>query len=187
MVVTPIEYVDIPTVDDIDIGIEKNVNRFASNRRAKFYNYTLSGNNIVTLGTTPYNANWVEVWHDKWRVVNTDPLRPRYIVDGNQVILNDIYNGAVLIVVDTEPMPYYGASIIKVSNVQRDQYGLTSLFCEPVLMSQPENGYVRLSADRKSIAYVPFYQYVGTDTFLWTLITQHGQMGQAKCAKITVI
>ena len=185
MVVTPTEYVSVPEVDDIDVGITKNFAHPAP-RNAKFYNVTLTGSNVITLTVTPFNTSWVEVWHDGWRVVNTDPANPRYIVNGNQVILNDINTGPVLVVVDLSPLPYYGASIIRVNNVQHDQYGIASLFCEPIIMSQPENGYVRLTADRKSIAYVPNWKFVGTDTFLWTLMTQHGQMGQAKCAKITV-
>jgi hypothetical protein len=185
MVVTPIEYVDIPTVDDIDVGITKNFDRPAP-REAQFYDFTLVNNNVIILPITPFNADWVEVWHGHWRIINTDPNSPRYIVNGNQVILNDIDQGRITVVVELNPLPYYGASIIRVTNVQRDQYGQTSLFCEPILLSQPQYGYVRLTADRKSIAYVPNYLYVGRDTFLWTLMTQHGQLGQAKCARVKV-
>jgi hypothetical protein len=185
MIVTPVAFVDIPTVDDIDVGITKNFDRPAP-REAQFYNFTLVNTSIIYLPTTPFNANWVEIWHNNWRVINTDPQSPRYIINGNQIILNDIDQGALLVVVETNPLPYYGASIIRVTNVQRDSYGSLSLFCEPVIMSQPANGYIRLTADRQSIAYVPNYKYVGTDTFLWTLITQNGQMGQAKCARVKV-
>lgn len=185
MIVTPTEYVGVPIVEDLEIGITKNLIR-AAPRAAAFFNITLAGTSVVTLSVTPYNYDWVEVWHDGWRVINIDPYNPRYIINGNQVILTDINTGPVLIVVDLEPLPFYAASIIQVDNLQHDQYGNVSLFCEPVIMSQPANGYVRLTADRKSIAYIPNYRFVGTDTFLWTLITQHGQMGQAKCAKIRV-
>jgi hypothetical protein len=185
MVITPIEYVDIPTVDDIDVGITKNFDRPAP-REAQFYDFTLINNNVIILPITPFNADWVEVWHNNWRVINTDPNSPRYIVNGNQVILNDIDQGRITVVVEINPLPYHAASIIRVTNVQRDSYGRTSLFCEPVIMSQPQNGYIRLTADRQSIAYVPNFRYIGTDTFLWTLITQNGQMGQAKCARVKV-
>jgi len=185
MIVTPVEFVNVPTVDDIDVGITKNFVG-AAPRKAEFYNFTLVNTSKITLPIMPFNANWVEVWHEDWRVVNTDPQSPRYIVNGNEIILNDIDQGNLLVVVEMSPLPYYGASIIRVTNFQRDQYGSLSLFCEPVIMSQPEYGYVRLTADRQSIAYVPNYKFIGTDTFLWTLITQHGQLGQAKCARVKV-
>ena len=185
MIVTPIEYVNIPIVDDIDVGIKKNTTN-AAPRRADFYNVTLAGTNIINLKTIPISYEWVEVWHDGWRVINTNPANPRYYINGTQVVLNDISSGSVLVVVDLEPLPYYASSIIRVNNIQRDQYGNISLFSEPVIMSQPENGYVRLTADRQSISYIPNHKFVGTDTFLWSLITQNGQLGQAKCAKVTV-
>ena len=185
MILTPNESVGVPTVDDIDVGITKNFIQ-PYPRKAVFVNVTLSGTNIVNLGVTPFSYDWVEVWHDGWRVINIDPFDPRYIINGDQVILTDINTGPVLVVVDLEPLPFYASSIIRVTNRQHDQYGKVSLFCEPVIMSQPENGYVRLTADKKSIAYIPNYRFIGNDTFLLSLITQHGQLGQAKCAKVKV-
>ena len=60
------------------------------------------------------------------------------------------------------------------------------LYSEPVVLTEPMHGYARLSADRQSIVYVPNYKYVGMDTFSWTLITQHGQVGEPKCVYIRV-
>ena len=60
----------------------------------------------------------------------------------------------------------------------------TALYAEPVIITQPVHGYARLTADRQSIAYVPNLNYVGNDTFSWTLITQHGQVGTPKCVYI---
>jgi hypothetical protein len=60
------------------------------------------------------------------------------------------------------------------------------LYSEPVVLTEPVHGYARLSADRQSIVYVPDYNYVGMDTFSWTLITQHGQIGDPKCVYIKV-
>ena len=57
-----------------------------------------------------------------------------------------------------------------------------ALYAEPVVLTQPMHGYARLTGDRQSIAYVPNLNYVGNDTFSWTLITQHGQIGTPKCA-----
>jgi hypothetical protein len=61
-----------------------------------------------------------------------------------------------------------------------------SLYSEPVIITQPHLGYARLTADRKSIAYVPNYNYVGNDSFSWALINQHGQIGDPKCVNITI-
>lgn len=61
-----------------------------------------------------------------------------------------------------------------------------ALFSEPVILTQPYNGYARLTGDRKSIAYVPNVGYVGNDTFSWSMINQHGQIGEPKCVVITV-
>jgi len=60
------------------------------------------------------------------------------------------------------------------------------LYAEPVVITQPYHGYARLSTDRKSIAYVPNRNYVGNDSFSWTLITQHGQIGDPQCVNIKV-
>lgn len=61
-----------------------------------------------------------------------------------------------------------------------------SLYSEPVVLTQPYHGYVRLTTDRKSMAYIPDKNYVGNDTFSWTLITQHGQIGDPKCCIVKV-
>lgn len=61
-----------------------------------------------------------------------------------------------------------------------------ALYSEPIIITQPYNGYARLSTDRKSIAYVPRLGYVGNDTFSWAMINQHGQIGDPKCVTITV-
>jgi len=62
-----------------------------------------------------------------------------------------------------------------------------SLYCEPVVLTQPYNGYARLSADRRSIVYVPNFQFVGQDTFSWATITQHGQVSEPQCVYIKVL
>jgi hypothetical protein len=59
-----------------------------------------------------------------------------------------------------------------------------ALYAEPVILTQPVHGYARLTTDRQSIAYVPNLNYVGNDTFSWSLITQHGQVGTPKCVYI---
>jgi hypothetical protein len=248
MILTPVQYVDIPVVNDIDMTVPRNSN--PQPRRAIYKHYTLNNISSITMDVTPFNPYWVEVWHNEWRVINTDPANPKYIIVDNQVTFTSINSGQVLIVIDTEPIPYYAASIVHVSSVQRQtttntftstvgqvnytltmtppnvnsitvtvndipktfaQYSLSgttltlttapeigstvkvvinhypiSLRSEPVALTQPWNGYVRLTADRRNLVYVPNTNFVGYDTFNWSLITQNGQIGPAKCAKIFV-
>jgi hypothetical protein len=60
----------------------------------------------------------------------------------------------------------------------------TSLYAEPIILTQPVHGSARLTTDRTGIAYVPDIFHVGNDTFSWALITQHGQIGNPKCVYI---
>lgn len=62
-----------------------------------------------------------------------------------------------------------------------------ALYSEPVIITQPYHGYARLSTDRKNIVYVPDVGYVGNDTFSWSMLNQHGQIGDPKCVSITVL
>lgn len=61
-----------------------------------------------------------------------------------------------------------------------------ALYSEPIILTQPYSGYARLTGDRKSIAYVPNVGYVGNDTFSWSMINQHGQIGEPKCVVINM-
>lgn len=61
------------------------------------------------------------------------------------------------------------------------------LYCEPVILTQPQHGYARLTADRQKIAYVPNSGYTGNDAFSWALMTQNGQIGSPKCLQIKVL
>jgi hypothetical protein len=61
-----------------------------------------------------------------------------------------------------------------------------SLYAEPIIITQPRHGYARLTTDRQSIAYVPNLNYKGFDTFSWSMINQHGQIGTPKCVQINV-
>ena len=60
-------------------------------------------------------------------------------------------------------------------------------YSEPIVLSQPQHGYVRITVDRRHFAYVPFPDYEGLDTFTYTLLTQTGQMGLPKSVYINVI
>ena len=61
-----------------------------------------------------------------------------------------------------------------------------SLYSEPIIITHPTHGYARLTADRQSIAYVPNANFKGFDTFSWSMINQHGQIGTPKCVQINI-
>lgn len=71
-------------------------------------------------------------------------------------------------------------------NITLDTHVGNGLYAEPVILTQPYHGYARLSTDRKTIVYVPDINYVGMDTFSWTIMTQRGQVGIPKCVEIKV-
>ncbi len=61
-----------------------------------------------------------------------------------------------------------------------------SLYSEPLVLHQPDWGYVRPTSDRRGLLYVPKLGYYGYDCFTYTMITQHGQIGPAKTVYIKV-
>ena len=142
---------------------------------------------FVKLSVVPYNVYWVEVWLNGWRFLNTDARKPRYIISEDLLIFTERVVGDIMVVIDTQPLPYFGANTAYSTQIQRDAFGPISLRSEPVILTQPRNGYVRLSADRKFLVYVPDPGFTGKDTYNWTLMTQDGQLGPAKCAQITVV
>lgn len=52
-----------------------------------------------------------------------------------------------------------------------------ALYADPVVLTQPFKGYVKLTSDRKKMVYVPFPNTYGLDSFSYTMLTQHGQIG----------
>lgn len=62
-----------------------------------------------------------------------------------------------------------------------------SFYGEPVVLTQPKLGYVRMSLDRKQLVYVPFPNTTGLDSFSYTIMTQRGQMGLPASAYVEII
>jgi hypothetical protein len=61
-----------------------------------------------------------------------------------------------------------------------------SRYAEPVVLAQPQHGYVRLTEDRRYMAYIPFPDYAGLDAFTYTLLSQTGQAGPPKSVYVEV-
>lgn len=62
----------------------------------------------------------------------------------------------------------------------------TSVYAEPIAVTQPLWGYVRPTQDRKGLLYVPYRNFQGTDAFTYTLLTQHNQIGLVKTITVDV-
>jgi lysophospholipase L1-like esterase len=62
-----------------------------------------------------------------------------------------------------------------------------SHYAEPILISPPEHGTVMLSTDRKSFTYTPNVGFEGLDSFVYTMLSQHGQAGDPKSVYIEVV
>jgi len=127
---------------------------------------------------------------------------PEYLVGSYAIIEGcepDIFNGNVQITRSTaESISYVGNVSVQSTNmiipglisgfgnVTYKQLQGVSLYTEPIIITQPVHGYARLTTNRKAIAYVPDVDYVGNDTFSWSMINQHGQIGVPKCVQIIV-
>lgn len=62
-----------------------------------------------------------------------------------------------------------------------------ALYAEPLVLCEPCYGYVRVSKNRKDLVYVPRKNFKGYDVFTYTLMTQHGQMGQPAGFTVKVV
>lgn len=60
-------------------------------------------------------------------------------------------------------------------------------YSEPLVLCEPCYGYVRVSKNRKDLIYVPRKNFKGYDVFTYTLMTQHGQMGQPAGFTVKVV
>ena len=74
-----------------------------------------------------------------------------------------------------------------VYNAGLDKVVGLSHFAEPIVLSQPQHGFVRISRDRTAMVYTPFPYYSGLDSFSYTLLSQHGQAGMPKSVTVEVM
>ena len=79
-----------------------------------------------------------------------------------------------------------GVNALGLHNTYLAQRIGSALYCDPIVIHQPNFGYVRITADRKKMIYYPFPNFVGMDSFSYTLLTQHGQAGPTKSVYVDV-
>jgi lysophospholipase L1-like esterase len=79
-----------------------------------------------------------------------------------------------------------GVNSLKLHNTQLRVRVGDSHYAEPIVLDQPQHGYVRITQDKKHMAYVPFPDYAGLDAFTYTLLSQTGQAGPPKSVYVEV-
>lgn len=154
----------------------------------------------IVLDPQPHNINWVEVWIDDFRLVNTTldfgETHSAYEVTADGVLkLETPLTEKCFVKIVMDGLFGYDLpeNIITVSNRQGaktkntvEGRALVSYFCEPIILTQPVVGYARLTDDRKSIVYVPPANFDGYDAFSYTVYTDRGQLAEPKCVFVTI-
>lgn len=190
----------VPFVSELNIQVP--VFAGDSIRYENTFSYQSSGaTRKITLPWTPVAADWLEVYANDVRVINpvvqsqSGGYRHEvYDVVGADVLFYADESRSLKFVCDSKMCPSMDTAYhIDVTNPQGsnavdlrpgDLYAATN--CTPVVIMQPQNGYARLSDDQRSILYVPKSGFKGGDSFSYTLMTQHGQIGVPKCIYIKV-
>lgn len=153
---------------------------------------------VLELEEFPSVPAWVEVWRDGFRLVNTSTDFGKtfefYEVRRNRIFFKEDVIGRYKIICDR----FFGlelpeANYIRINNEQgaktpatKPGQALVAQLCEPVVVSEPRNGYVRLTDDRKSLVFVPDLDFEGYDSFSYVIMSERGQVSSPKCVYITV-
>ena len=152
----------------------------------------------VFMDSLPYNDAWVEVWLDGFRMVNSTldfgKTFRAFTIQGRLILFSEpIMDGLIKIYADgphNYEMPDY---LIKVPNIQGAKaintvngQTLAGIFCEPMVLTEPRFGFVRLTDDRQNLIYVPPVGWKGFDSFSYILMSDRGQASDPKCVFITV-
>lgn len=128
-----------------------------------------------------------------WYNLKTKVYKHAKFDSNNSIVVNTYSSRAALDAavprIDDVPTKSYitkPGTISGFGNATVKQLQGISLYSEPIIITQPRHGYARLTTDRQSIAYVPNKNYKGFDTFSWSMINQHGQIGTPKCVEINI-
>lgn len=161
----------------------------------------------------PLNVNrtsGIRIINSKYPTRNTLAIPYEvYNIVGNKILFSSPITGYVTVVSDTQFTRSNFAKVIKIQNIHslntfvkrfnpgRAGSGTTNtqfkerigdaLYSEPVVLSQPRHGQAKLTMDRKNITYVPDSEYYGLDCFTYTMLTQHGQIGDPKVIYLEII
>lgn len=198
----------IPQTEDIELTVyvnETTSDYLAVTSRGELsFTYTMA---LTTQLEVPWDripsAQMVEIYKNGIRVINRsidfgethlDPPQLTYEINDKMITFNQPVAAEIKVICDQRMEPRVpDKNIITFDNIfggetvapeMDETYAAT--WCEPVICTQPYNGFARLTDDRKSIIYVPNPGYVGADSFSYTLITSRGQTAETKCVYITI-
>lgn len=175
--------------------LEVEINPSITSREALTHSENGSDITSISLPWTPTTKHWIEVYIDGFRLVNTstdfDETFFMYEVNGQTITFNEPVSGNILVVCDAKTCPpYEDVNLVVVENEQGAKALTAGLFiasyCEPIVLTQPEHGFARLTDDRMSILYIPDIGYTGPDAFSYSVFTQRGQLANPKCVQIQV-
>jgi hypothetical protein len=182
----------IPFVDDIQISVPKNL--ISYDRKENTFSGSFSGTFSISLPFAALCTELTEVYIDGMRKMNPrlyqqfgGTYHGEYNVFNSFIAFTNAISGDVKVVCETQPYPEPHVNVIQIDNTQGYLSAGISLFHEPVVVSEPANGYARLSFDRKELVYLPKLGFTGNDSFSYTLINNQGQFGKPKCVYITVV
>lgn len=197
----------IPPIDDLFITVPENRStleyRMITSRDELRFEFTMAFTTTIAVPWTIPSALMTEVYKDGIRVINrstdfeeTHLGLPQltYTIHGQQITFNQPVAADITIICDQKIAPNVPKEyIISIDNIyggetlaEDENATNASTWCEPVISTQPYNGFARMTDDRKSIIYVPNPGYLGEDAFSYTIITSRGQTAETKCVYITV-
>ena len=155
-------------------------------------------NKRVLLPITPLCTEMVTVFDSSGVAVLNPKKRSKYggweyesfNASGNSVIFNldseFITQYEYTLVVEQNPIHSTNGIVIPIENIQGKLIAKASLWNEPVVYHEPQFGYARLTLDRKSLVYIPRNGYVGSDSFSYCVINNHGHYSKNYCVYIEI-
>jgi hypothetical protein len=149
---------------------------------------------------TPYLIKeWVEIYVNGFRLVNASYdfgiTHEDYEIIGDRIVFNNPQTGNIRIIIEREATAPFlpPENIIQIRNEQgartrasRPGDLFAAYFCKPIVLSEPQNGFVRLTDDGLNLVYCPDPDFEGFDSFAYTAISERGQIAEPKCTYIRV-
>lgn len=157
----------------------------------------LDGHRLINYKYPTFNTPGVR--YETYNLINNNVIRFESPQTGNLKIISDtlshapaeswINNKQAGVIIDFEniqnydvyekrfnPSRYPMPELDLANSIIRIRIG-DSHYAEPLILTEPCYGHVRLTKDRKNIVYTPRPGFKGYDVFGYTLITTHGQIG----------
>lgn len=187
-----------PTADVHDLEVDALTAPMFRGADVQFFNLE-EPTSVIELDFLPPAHNWIEVWQDGFRLINTTfdfgKTYSIYEVRRHRIFFNEPIMGKIKVVSDN----FLAYNLPENHYVHiRNEQGLenkvakpgevfVSQYCEPIIVGAPRHGYARLTDDRKSMVYVPDLDFSGYDSFSYAVMGERGQISVPKCVYITIV